>query len=55
MSDPVLRYDIATDELVPVTQEWVDSVAQLMKAFGAARTKSREFLDAWKPEYEQKP
>lgn len=76
------RYDIATDELVEVTQEWVDSVQTMFNKFGAARGHARSFLkrgharsflkspdanpegtrkaiqafmDAWKPEFEQKP
>lgn len=69
-----MRYDIATDMLVPVTQGWVDGIGQLLSRFGIARAKARlainlldspnavmvkaslqAFLDAWKPEHEQKP
>lgn len=55
------RYDFATDEMVPVTQEWVDSVQTFANKFGLLRENARnvqkaaqEFLDAWKPEFEQK-
>lgn len=67
------RYNIATDEMVEVTQEWVDDVQTTFNKFGAARGHARSFLaspnanpegtrkaiqafmDAWKPEFEQKP
>lgn len=56
------RYDIATDEMVEVTQEWVDGVQTMFNKFGAARDHARSFrraiqafMDAWKPEFEQKP
>lgn len=55
------RYDIARDELVPVTQEWVNSVQVFWIKFGLLREQARntqsaaqEFLDAWRPEFEQK-
>lgn len=48
------RYDAATDQFVPVTQEWVDFVQRQFAAFGKAREASRSFLDAWRPEFEQK-
>lgn len=69
-----MRYDITTDSLVPVTQEWVDGVGRIFAKFGIVREKAklavnlldqsnaamamvslRAFLDAWKPEFEQKP
>lgn len=67
------RYDIDTDAMVNVTQEWVDDVQKMFSKFGAARGHARSFLkssnanpegtrkaiqafmDAWKPEFEQKP
>lgn len=67
------RYDIATDEMIEVTQEWVDQMGALLQALGSARRAAKralvvedgivkmthpalqEFLDAWKPEFEQKP
>ncbi len=67
------RYNIATDEMVDITQEWVDDVQKMFSRFGAARGHARSFLqsqnanpagtrkaiqafmDAWKPEFEQKP
>lgn len=67
------RYNIGTDEQVPVTQDWVDGVQVLLNKFGLAREAARgaigirddivvsthpalqAFLDAWKPEFEQKP
>lgn len=35
------RYNIGTDELVEVTQEWVDDVHKLMQTFGRARHAAR--------------
>lgn len=56
-----MRYNIASDELVLVTQEWVDSVQVFANKFGLLREQARntqkaaqEFLAAWKPEFEQK-
>lgn len=62
MSDRIpMRYDISRDELVPVTQEWVDMVERQFRLFGKVRAAARvvgadsqESLDAWKPEFEQK-
>lgn len=55
------RYDIASDAFVAVDQKWVDSVQDIFNRFGAARRASeraieeqQKFLDAWKPEFEQK-
>lgn len=68
-----MRYDAMHDELVPVTQEWVDSVQRQFLRFGQARAAAKKaigiqddivvsthpalqaFLDAWRPEFEQKP
>lgn len=68
-----MRYDVTKDELVSVTQEWVDGIGQLLARFGHARAKAKlaimsndaphtslakasmqSFIDAWKPEHEQK-
>lgn len=38
------RYDLATDQMVEVTQEWVDSVHAMFNKFGAARGHARSFL-----------
>lgn len=69
----IRRYDISLDEMVPVTQQWVDDVQKLLGTLGKARQEAREaisfdekmalpetralrdFLAAWKPEFEQKP
>lgn len=55
------RYDITRDEMVPVTQEWVDQTGILLQRFGALREAAKQaqfatqnFLDAWRPEFEQK-
>lgn len=73
MSDIPMRYDVGSDELIPVTQEWVEFVQRQFAAFGNARRAAtraigvkddivvtahpalQEFLDAWRPEFEQKP
>lgn len=61
MSETPTRYDIATDEVVPVTQDWVDHICKLLNAFGNAREAAanavvanettaklnQKFLDAW--------
>jgi len=33
----LLRYDVMSDELIPVTQEWVDGIQRLLRDFGSAR------------------
>lgn len=38
------RYNIATDEMVEVTQEWVHDVETMFNKFGAARGHARSFL-----------
>ena len=35
------RYDISTDEMVEVTQEWIDDIQKAMNRFGAAREAAR--------------
>lgn len=74
MTEMPMRYNIATDEMVPVTQEWVHGVEKVFQKFGNAREAAKEiitkgylpvdspvwlqvkaFLDAWRPEFEQKP
>lgn len=57
MTEPT-RYAIELDEIVPVTQEWVDKVQCDMAQFGATRTAARHmiraaslFLNGWRPEY----
>lgn len=41
----MMRYDMQIDEMVPVTQEWVDQMALLCRAFGAAREISRRIVE----------
>jgi hypothetical protein len=73
MAETPMRYDASRDELIPVTQEWVEFVQRQFRAFGNARGAAKraigvqddivvtthpalqEFLDAWRPEFEQKP
>lgn len=68
-----MRYSIGTDELIPVTQEWVNFAERQFRALGQARAEAKRaigiqddivinchpalqaFLDAWRPEFEQKP
>lgn len=54
MADLPKRYDIATDEFVPVTQDWVDEVQKKFAALGFMLTNARElqkgldgFLTLW--------
>ena len=54
MTDVPKRYDITKDEMVPVTQEWVDEVTGVINSFGRARHAAKQFLDAWVPNLEQK-
>lgn len=44
MSEQIVRYDISIDEMVPITQEWVDQMVQLCSAFGKAREISRRIV-----------
>lgn len=41
---PPQRYDITNDEMIEVTQEWVDLVQKQMMAFGMARQAARKAL-----------
>lgn len=38
------RYDIGTDQMVDVTQKWVDAMQQYIVAFGFARQAARKCL-----------
>lgn len=38
------RYNIDTDQMVNVTQEWVDDVQKMFSRLGAARGHARSFL-----------
>lgn len=46
MSDkPVLRYDGSTDELVPVTQEWVDEMQSVVHQLSKFRADVRKMAE----------
>ena len=40
----LMRYDATNDELVPVTQEWVDNAQRRLGQLAAQREKAREVL-----------
>ena len=45
MADCPTRYNIETDELVPVTQDWVDKVTTQFMVMGAARRAARSVIE----------
>ena len=45
MADVPHRYNIQTDEMVVVDQEWVDKVEALFTSFGAARRAARSVIE----------
>lgn len=40
----VLRYDISRDEMVPVTQDWVNKTAKFFIALGKARQAAKHAI-----------
>lgn len=43
--EPILRYDISTDERVPVTQEWVDEVQSVLNQLSKFRADVRKMAE----------
>jgi hypothetical protein len=46
MADQLRRYDAEKDELVPVTQEWVNEAQSALTAFGVWRKAVRDMVNS---------
>ncbi len=44
--EPLMRYDVGADELVPVTQEWVDQAQRRLKELAELRRDIRHLVNA---------
>lgn len=43
---PLMRYDVETDERVPVTQEWVDDAQKALTRLAMLRSDVRKLVNA---------
>lgn len=44
LAKPPQRYDIVNDQMIDVTQEWIDEIQALIMKFGRARQAARQAL-----------